>query len=306
MAFIEKQSHGGHLYYYLAKSIRTKDGKTRKFRILLGRRLPSKPRIQEVLVELEKKVAKEQGIGWLSDDIIERLEDLRSAILIFKKRSDDLLPKDFLVRFTYNTNAIEGNRLTLRQTALVLADRIAPEGASSNDIIETLNSEDAWNFVKSYKGQFNKAFLLKVQYLITKNTSCRIQGGYRDGEVRIIGSGWIPPSHTEVPILLDGLFGTYSKQKRAMHPVELASLMHCRIAQIHPFTDGNGRTARLIMNWILLRNLFPPVIIEVRNKERYYQAIEKADKGKTALFAEYIAHQLLEQYTIRESQSKHQ
>ncbi|EQD37984.1 filamentation induced by cAMP protein Fic [mine drainage metagenome] len=298
MAFIEKQSHGGHTYYYLAKSIRTKNGKTKKFRILLGRKLPARAELQKVLAELNKRAAKEQRIGWISDEAIERLEDLRSAILVFKKAPDSILPKDFLVRFTYNTNAIEGNKLTLRQTALVLADRIAPEGARSDDVIEALNSEDAWNFIKLYKGAFNKAFLLKVQYLITKNTSCRIQGNYRDGEVRIMGSEWVLPQYAEVPHLLDKLFHTYSKQKRAMHPVEIASLVHCKIAQIHPFTDGNGRTARLIMNWVLLRNLFPPVIIEVKNKERYYTAIEAADRSETALFADFVAQQLLEQYTV--------
>ncbi|MDE1823065.1 MAG: Fic family protein, partial [Candidatus Micrarchaeota archaeon] len=255
-------------------------------------------------VRLEKAAVKERGAGWLSGDIVERLEDLRSAAVVFKRLPEDILPKDFLVRFTYNTNAIEGNRLTLRQTALVLADKIAPEGARSGDVIEALNSEDAWNFVKSYKGPFNKAFLLKVQYLITKNTSYRIQGDYRDGEVRIMGSEWMPPSHTEVPILLDKLFRAYSRQKRAMHPVEVSALVHCKITQIHPFTDGNGRTARLIMNWILLRNQFPAVIIEVKNKERYYFAIEEADRGKPAFFANYIAQQLLEQYTISRPERK--
>lgn len=188
----------------------------------------------------------------------------------------------------------------MRQTALVLADRIAPEGARSDDVIEALNSEDAWKFVKSYKGAFNKAFLLKVHYLITKGTSCRIQGAYRDGPIRIMGSEWKPPLHTDVPLMLDRLFRSYSKQRRAMHPVEIASLVHCRIAQIHPFTDGNGRTSRLIMNWILMRNLFPPVVIEVKNKERYYLAIEEADKGRMKIFAQYLSEQLLLQYTAVE------
>ncbi len=284
------------MYYYLAKSIRTKEGKTKKFRILLGRALPSKAELQKVLARLDKIAAKERRIGWLSDEIIEQLEDLRSSILIFKKTPGDILPKDFLVRFTYNTNAIEGNRLTLRQTALLLADKIAPEGASSNDVIEALNSEDAWEFIKPYKGQFDNAFLLRVQYLITKSTSCRMQGEYRDNEVRILGSDWIPPLHSKVQILMNKIFSAYSKQKQAMHPVELASWAHCNIVQVHPFTDGNGRTARLVMNWMLIKNHFPPVVIEVKNKERYYNAIEEADKGKTINFANFIAQQLLEQY----------
>ena len=91
--------------------------------------------------------------------------------MVFHKTPEDALPKDFLVRYTYNTNAIEGNRLTLRQTALVLSDKIAPEGARTNDVIEALNSLDAWEFVKKYKGKLNKKFVCKVQYEITKNTT---------------------------------------------------------------------------------------------------------------------------------------
>ena len=89
-----------------------------------------------------------------------------------------------------------------------------------------------------------------------------------------------------------------SRVKRTLHPAELASWLHNRLAQIHPFSDGNGRTARLMMNWILMRNGFPPAIIEASNKEDYYKAIEAADSGNTKPFAEFLAAQLLRQYTV--------
>src|SRR5207245_2569069 len=98
----------------------------------------------------------------------EKLEDLRSTIITFYKTPFAILPNDFLVRYTYNTNAIEGNPLTLRQTALLLSDKISPEGVTTNSIIEVFNAEDAWNFVKSYNGRINKKFVRKVQYLVTK------------------------------------------------------------------------------------------------------------------------------------------
>ena len=188
--------------------------------------------------------------------------------------------------------------MTLRQTALVLNDRIAPEGSRADDVIEALNAVDAWNFIKSYKGRLNKAFVCKVQYEITKNTSCRIQGNYRDSEVRISGSEHIPPKPEKVPRLLEELFKQFYNQKKNLHPIELATFLHNSFVNIHPFTDGNGRTSRLLMNWILLRNKFPPVIIEVINKEQYYNAIEAADKGDQKPFATFLCNQLLAQYTI--------
>ncbi len=298
MSFIEKQRHGKHYYYYLVKNVRISPTKAKKVRIFLGRNVPKREELQKYLLEIEKKAISEYSGKWLSRELIERLEDLRASVVVFHKTPEDALPKDFLVRYTYNTNAIEGNRLTLRQTALVLSDKIAPEGARTNDVIEALNSLDAWEFVKKYKGKLNKKFVCKVQYEITKNTTCRIQGDYRDSEVRIAGSEHIPPKPSEVPTLMQKLFEEYDELKREVHPIELATLMHNKLVKIHPFTDGNGRTSRLLMNWILQRNRFPAVIIEVTNKEKYYNCIEHADRGDQKYFTVFLAEQMLEQYTI--------
>lgn len=298
MSFIEKQRHGKHYYYYLVKNVRISPTKAKKVRIFLGREVPKHDELQKYFLEIEKKAISEYSGKWLSKELIEQLEDLRASIVVFHKTPGEALPKDFLVRYTYNTNAIEGNKLTLRQTALVLSDKIAPEGAKTNDVIEALNSLDAWEFVKKYGGKLDKKFVCKVQYEITKNTSCRIQGNYRDSGVRIGGSEHIPPKPSEVTALMQSLFEAYNKRKKELHPIELATLIHNKLVKIHPFTDGNGRTSRLLMNWILQRNRFPAVIIEVTNKERYYTCIEYADKGNQRPFATFLAGEMLAQYTI--------
>lgn len=299
MSFIEKQRHGKHFYYYLVKNVRVTPIKAKKLRIFLGRIIPKQDELQKYFVELEKKTMEAQyHAKWLPKELVERVDDLSASITVFHKTPSNILPKDFLVRYTYNTNAIEGNRLTLRQTALVLSDRISPEGARTDDVIEALNAVDAWNFIKSYRGRLNKAFVCKVQYEITKNTSCRIQGNYRDSEVRISGSEHIPSKPEKVPKLLEELFREFYNLKKTLHPIERATFLHNHFVNIHPFTDGNGRTSRLIMNWILLRNKFPPVIIEVTNKEQYYNAIEAADKDDQKPFATFLCDQLLAQYTV--------
>lgn len=304
MSFIEKQRHGKHDYFYLVKSIRLSPTKVRKTRVFLGRNVPSHEELQKYFAELEKKSPKPYDTKWLSKEVEDRLEDLRSSLVSFKGFSEGTVPTDFLVRYTYNTNAIEGNPLTLRQTALILSDGITPQGTKTTDVVEVLNGKDAWEFMKAHRGQVNKNFVCKTQYEVTKNTPCRIQGSYRDGEVGIGGSDWKPPAAKEVPRLMEEFFKAYRKQKRSLHPVELACWLHNRLVQIHPFTDGNGRTARLLMNWILMRNQFPPAIIEARNKEDYYKVIEQADNGDHQPSSRFLAQQLLGQYTVLKPEEK--
>ena len=297
MTFIEKQHHEGHDYFYLVKNVRIGPAKVKKLRIFLGREIPNQEELRKFYLELEKRSMGRYKTKWLSKELVEKIDDLRASVVVFHKTPAGILPKDFLVRYTYNTNAIEGNKLTLRQTALILSDKIAPEGARTNDVIEALNSADAWEFIKTYKDGLNKSFVCKVQYEVTKNTSCRIQGGYRDSDMRIMGSEHIPPDPAYVPTLIETLFSDFRLEKKKLHPVELASILHNRFVNIHPFTDGNGRTARLLMNWVLFGNKYPPVIIEFVNKEHYYDAIEAADKGDNGAFVTFLANQLVEQYT---------
>ncbi|MFH1750221.1 MAG: Fic family protein [Candidatus Micrarchaeota archaeon] len=299
MSFIEKQKHGKYLYYYLVKSFRVSPTKVKKVRLFLGPAIPPKEKLREMLIELEKKAPKPYSAKLLDPRQVEQLEDLRASTVAFKSFPDDAIPKDFLIRFTYNSNAIEGNPLTLRETALVLADKIAPQGTGTDAVIEAINGKDAWDFTRSYRGQFNEAFIRKLQYQVTKNTACRIQGDYRNSQVRISGSEWLPPKPQEVPKQMEGLCNGFSAKRRQLHPIEIAALVHNLFVRIHPFTDGNGRTARLILNWILIKNRFPPVIIYVKNKQEYYSMIEAGDAGDDGPFAKFLARQLTEQYTFR-------
>ncbi|MFH1520835.1 MAG: Fic family protein [Candidatus Micrarchaeota archaeon] len=296
MSFIEKQKHGNHTYYYLVKNVRISSSVVKKIRIFLGNEVPPHDELQKLFKEIEKKAPKSYSAKWLSKETIERIEDLHASVAIFKGLPNDFAPKDFLVRFTYNTNAIEGNPLNLRQTALILSDNIAPQGAKTEDVMEVMNGNDAWEFIKKYNGDINEKFLQKLQYVVTKNTKCRIQGKYRDNEVMIGGSEWKPPEAKKVKKMMENLVAEYNKIKKTLHPVELSGWFHNRFVQIHPFTDGNGRTSRLVMNWILMKKKFPPVIINVQNKEEYYNVIETADTGNQKPFAAFLAKQLLEQY----------
>ena len=152
MSFIEKQHHGNH-EYYLVKNVRISPAKVKKYRIFLGRTIPENEVLRKYLLTIEKTALSEKFESkWLPKAILEKVDDLIAASMIDNTHTESIQPKDFLVRFTYNTNAIEGNMLNLRQTALILVDKVTPEGANAKDVMEALSSVDAWQYVNTYKG----------------------------------------------------------------------------------------------------------------------------------------------------------
>ena len=235
----------------------------------------------------------------------EKLQDLKEAYNKWygKLNADDIkkYEEDFIVRFTYNTNAIEGNRLSLRETSMILTENIIPAGATPNDYNEAINSRDCLNFIKNYKGEFNQKFLLKIHQFLTKNTNCKIVGKCRDHDVRISGSDWVPPSSTKIKNELRKIFQWYYSKRKKLHPIELGAILHNKLVRLHPFSDGNGRTSRVVMNWVLMKNKFPMFYVELRDKIHYYEAIEDGDKGNDAAIIHYIASVLMQQFTFKSS-----
>lgn len=307
VTYLEVIRRKGKEYYYITKNYRVNRQKWQKIRRYLGLEKPNERVIKTTIEEVERE-AKKRGyhprskFRYLDETNAEKLEDVHDA---FKKWFGKLRPEerenyqsDFLIRFTYNTNAIEGNRLSLRETAMIFTEGIIPSGASINDYNEALNSRDALEIVKAHNGELNQRFLLRLHREVTKNTKCRVVGGYRDSEVRISGSEWIPPPATEVENLMKKVYQWYNNHKKRLHPIELGALVHMKLIQIHPFTDGNGRVARLVMNWILLKKGYPMFYVETRDKIHYYNAIEATDKGDSRVFITYIAQTIINQFTF--------
>ena len=204
------------------------------------------------------------------------------------------LRDQFAIEMTYNSNAIEGNRLTLKETYLVIAEGITVKGKSLKDHLEAKNHHEAIQFLhelieKDKRHSISEHLIRSLQQMIMSESDPDVAGRYRTGSVMITGSKHRPPEALEVPKLMQGLVEWIRKNSSKLHPVELAALAHHRIAHIHPFFDGNGRTARLLMNLLLMQKSYPLVVILKNDRKKYYAALEKADRGDTGPIEKFIA-----------------
>lgn len=204
------------------------------------------------------------------------------------------LKEQFSIEMTYNSNAIEGNRLTLKETFLVINEGITVKGRSLKDHLEAKNHHEAihylYDLIEHEKRQtVSEQLIRSLQQLVIKDIEDQEAGKYRKGNVMITGSSHRPPEAYEVPKLMEELVVWVRKNANKIHPVELAALAHHRLVHIHPFADGNGRTARLFMNLILMQKGYPLVIILKNDRQKYYRALDKADRGNTTDIEKLIA-----------------
>ena len=286
MTYVESLKRGEKEYFYLTKNVRIDQHSWKKIREYLGDKKPSDEEISKHTRVIELKV-RELVIGskhsYLADKDAETLQDLKEGYNEWLRQTPPSVRKrlndDFVIRFTYHTNAIEGNRLTLRQTALILKDKVIPSGIRAEDYNEAINGKECLDFLKSYKGGLNSSFLEKVNGILTKNTGVVYSGRIRFFDVKIEGSSHVPPKHEEVKKHLGNLYKWYGSNRTKLHPFELATLVHSKLARIHPFEDGNGRTARAVMNFILMKKGYPMFFIPYERREDYYAALEMADSS---------------------------
>jgi len=189
------------------------------------------------------------------------------------------LDKWFRVELTYTSNAIEGNTLGRRETALVIEKGLTIGGKSLLEHMEAVNHAHALDWVKEQVKRrphsLTEEDILHIHYLIMKGIDDLSAGRYRVTPVRISGSAVVLPNPRKVPDLMNRL-AKWLKLATGLHPVKLAAEAHYRLVTIHPFTDGNGRTARLLMNMILLMSGYPAAIIRKRDRLAYIDSLEKA------------------------------
>lgn len=216
----------------------------------------------------------------LSEDYFKKVDE-NLAILNNKrplsKETSKSLQEAINLEWTYNSNGIEGNTLTLKETKVVL-EGITIGGKSIREHLEAINHENAIEYLEDLledKNEVSEWIIKELHQLILKGIDDDNAGKYRNDNVIINGAKHRPPEYIKVPELMERLIINY-KGWNKYHPIIRASLLHGELVKIHPFIDGNGRTSRLIMNMDLMKNGYVPVIIKKENRLKYYVTLDKA------------------------------
>lgn len=226
-----------------------------------------------------------------------------ARILSKKKALDNLRPippqlvkklwEQMQIEFTYNSNAIEGNTLTLRETQLVIQEGITIRGKSLREHLEARNHPDAVNYVEKLAQKqttIKQDDILKVHALLMRGIDDQNAGKYRNGQVRVAGATFMPPPPSKIQSMINELLQTLHQNPEELTPIELAAFFHHKLVYIHPFLDGNGRTARLLMNVILIRNGYPFTVLLKVDRPKYLRALSEADNGNLIPFANFTAN----------------
>ena len=298
MAYTEIKKKKGKTYFYRVKSVR-KGKSVGKKRIYLGVNLG-----KNKLSKSEKEADKELMLlsTLLTDNEIQELEKIKKEYLQQPKENLENRYETFVSLFTYDSTNIEGNTLTLQETSQLLFEGITPR-KSLREINEILNHKEAFDYILKYKGEVNKKFLLKLHELIAKNTlkpELKKQiGKYRELQVYIRGTSWLPPKSQEVPKEIRYLLSWYSKNKKKLHPLIVCAYFHSAFETIHPFIDGNGRVGRLLINFMLHKNKYPMINIPNKKKHIYYKVLESSQvEGNFKPLIKFFLD-LLKEYEIK-------
>lgn len=236
-------------------------------------------------------------------------QKILNRILKKKKKLDSLRPlpkavlehlKEYIsIEWTYNSNAIEGNSLTLNETQLVLKEGITIKGKSLREHFEAKNHEKAIRYLDKIicpEYKLSEHDILKIHALVLNGIEEDFAGRYRTGRVRIIGANFVPPNAQKVPDQMEEFVFKFNDNPENKDLISHVSQMHHQFVWIHPFFDGNGRTARLITNLWLMKSGFPPAVILKNDRKKYYAALNKANNGDlgklTLLIAQTIERSL--------------
>ena len=213
------------------------------------------------------------------------------------------LKERFEVEMAYNSNAIEGNTLTLKETYWVIQEGITVKGKPLKDHLEAKNHKDALDFLYDLvehgrQSTVSELLIKNLHALIIQDIDRNMAGQYRKMDVFITGADHKPTPALEVPAQMRELVIWAKKNYNKLTVVEFAAIFHHKFVHIHPFEDGNGRTGRLLMNIFLMRYGFPLAIIQKNDRQKYYRALALADTGNYKSLVNLVAQAVLRSLNI--------
>ena len=237
---------------------------------------------------------------YLPSIIKNRLEEKLSKLNKLRplpKSAVQKLREKFQIEMTFNSNAIEGNSLTLKETFLVINEGVTVKGKPLKDHLEAKDHHAALEYLyelidKDKRHTISEMLIRNLHQIIIQETDKDWAGRYRNANVIIGGAKHTPPDALQAPQKMRDLISWLNLQKGKTNIVELAALLHHKLVHIHPFFDGNGRTARLTMNLLLMQAGYPLVIIMKNDRKKYYDVLDKADSGKLEPLIKFIAQSI--------------
>ncbi len=327
MVYIYKKPIGSKTYYYLrasekkGKRLVTKDiaylGSTiKEVKINLDKLSKYKEQIRKSyriinsFLESNRFLEKARSLKLKRDIFLGNRTDEIEACRIhyadvfekLDKQTKKEIFKNYVIEFAYNTASIEGNTINLEEARNLLNDGITPKNKTLREIFDLQNTEKVFLELLNLElnNEFGHDLIIKIHDNLLENIDAR--RGYRTTDIRVIKSNFDASPGKYVKTDMDLLIKWYNQSKNKFHPLVLAIIFHHKFEKIHPFMDGNGRAGRMIMNFILLKDNFPPMIIHKKTRKEYLEAMREADlselwrvdEEKYADFIKYAA----DEYTI--------
>ncbi len=237
--------------------------------------------------------------------ILDEIDVLKTKLDSFKQFDSFRIAQALELEYTFESNRIEGNTMTLRETDLVINEGLTISGKSMREHLEVVNHQEAIAYIKDLTQKntsINERELLSIHNLILRGIHPEDAGRYRKAQVMIQGSSHVSPQPFLVTKEMEDFFSWYETNKSSLHPIVLAAEIHERLVTIHPFIDGNGKTSRLVMNLILLQHGY--IIANIKgdydSRMQYYKTLETAqtnnNKEDFLLFIAQIEKESLERY----------
>ena len=230
----------------------------------------------------------------IDSKMLKSIDEKKKSFLRIHKNSAALrrAKKEAYFQHIYHTVGIEGNTLNLAQTRTLLETKLAIGGKSVQEHNEVLGLDSALKYINQTLvdrplGQISLKDILEIHKRVIGHVDPIEAGFFRQTQVYV--GDYIPPHPSHIDLLMERFFNWLNDPTTLMmHPVRMAALAHYKLVYIHPFTDGNGRTSRLLMNWILMQNGFPPVIIRKQDRQNYYKHLVTANDGDIRPFVRFI------------------
>lgn len=279
--FIRRKIRDNSVYYELVENTRIQGRVTQ--RVL--KYFPNLKEAQEYAVKHEVKFPF-TGENWLGNKLRESIELKMEKLDSLGPLSQTVLKNlsdKFEVDMTYHSNAIEGNRMTLRETWLVLRKGVTISGKSMKEHLEVTNHAEAIGLLNSLVGSkksITESDVLNLHAVILDKIDPAKAGFYRQEQVYISGSNVKLAKWRDVPKLMQNVYNELNDDDVGVKAIYSAVQVHYDTVKIHPFIDGNGRLARLLMNLRLMRAGYPPTVLRKEERRGYYSALERADSGE--------------------------